>query len=344
MKYMRLYDINHNILTELSEYNTLIHSFALNALGKCSFNVPLFSAKCIPANFQTFNCLELWDNITNVCDWWGVIAYAVPNGSQLSVMCYDYLYITQKTAALAETLSGTVQSIMTSELNKFNTMANRDGTPAPMLIANHTESSTLIVNNVVYSDEDYYKRLQNICALFNYDFDIDSNFNFNYYLKKGSDKFQYSVNFGTGDADNISGNPNYGMDPSNMANRIIYNGEVAAEDIVSQGIYGTISAPTTVSLNGGTTQDVTNAINAELQRISYPSISINCDIVDSNFCPFNNVGIGDRIVVNLPKYLNFNASMRIIEMTFDDMTSKCTLNLGNIMYRPQPQLNKIYVR
>jgi hypothetical protein len=134
------------------------------------------------------------------------------------------------------------------------------------------------------------------------------------------------------------------MDPSNMANKIIYNGAVVAEDLVSQEIYGKISAPTTVSLNGGTTQDVTNAINAELQRISYPSISISCTIIDSPLCPFNSIGIGDRIVVNLPTYLQFTATMRIIEMTFDDMTGKCTLNLGNIMYRPQPQLNKIYVR
>lgn len=346
MYYIRIFDINHNILDELSQYNTLASSVTLNALSKCTFNVPLNSIKNTARNFLPFNLIEVWDNTFTYILYWGTIAFAVPNASVLNVSCYGYLYLLQKTYAIGETItSNSIQNVMVNEVANFNTTSLRTGSPRPKLVQNHVETNTLMLSNVVYSDDNYYSRITNICTAFNYDFDIDSNFNFNYYLRKGSNKPWFTINSGTV-ADNVVGDPSYTQDTSNMANAIIYNGVLTAQDLVSQSIYGKIGAPTTVSSTGLSATDMTNAIYGELQRLAYPSVGIQCGVIDSSQCPLsgvNAIGIGDSVTVNLPAFWGFNALMRIIEIDTDYMTGIRTITFGNILYRNQPPQTKLYV-
>jgi hypothetical protein len=231
---------------------------------------------------------------------------------------------------------------MITEVANFNNNSGRKGTSRPNLILGHTETNTVTINNVVYSDEDFYTRFQNLNATYNQDFDIDQLFKFNYYLRKGADKPYYSLNYATL-ADNVTGSPTFNLDTTSMANALLYNGQVLAQDLTSQAIYGKIGAVSGVSLSGGTQADIQTAVNAELLRTNYPSVNIECGIVDSAMCPFSDVNIGDSISVNFPSYFSFNQLMRIIEMSFDDMTGICTVSLGNIIYRPQKPNTKIYL-
>lgn len=339
MKYIKLFDKDHVILDELHEYNSLIHGFALNALGKCSFNVPLESIKCTQANFQAFNCIEVWED--GKCLWWGVIAFAVPSRSVLNAMCYGYLYVLQKTVAWGGIVSVQLQALIASDVSIFNIRSERLNTSRPNLTMGHSEDNTLMLNGVTLVDEDYYKRFQTICMGYNFDFDVDADFKFNYYRRRGEDKPHYSVNYGT-EADNVAGDPSFNVDTTGMANELVYEGSVMAKDTVSQGIYGKITAVSQVKLSDA--GDIQNYINAELQRTAYPSVSIQATIVDSALCPFNDIEIGDKVIANFPTYWGFSELMRIIEINFDDMTGKCTLNLGNVIYRQQPPQQKLYMR
>ena len=342
MKYIKVFDKDHKILDEIHEYNTLVHGFVLNTISKCSFNVPLNSIKCTQANFLTFNCLEIWDDTS--CLWWGVIGFATPYGAVLQVMCYDYLFMLQKTVAVGETVTLKLNALMINEIANFNIMSKRHGTTRPNLAIGHSEISGLAASSIIYSDEDYYKRVQEISTQFNYDFDIDQNFNYNYYLRKGTDKPQYSINYGTGEGDNTVGTPTYTTDPTSMANTITFRGGTWAYNQDSINLYGAISAPTAVSLDSSPDKDILNAIFSELARDSYPSVGIQLDFINSQLCPFNDISVGDKITINLPTYLGYNALMRIIELEFNDMTGVCTGTFGNIIYRPTAPQKKIYTR
>jgi len=341
-KFIKIYDINHNILAELTEYNTLIHDFLLNGMGKCSFNVPMNSIKCTQLNFQPFNIIEIWNSIN--CVWWGVIAFAVPVGSVLNVSCYDYTYLLQKTTAIGETITNkTIQVVMANEVANFNKASGRVApTIRPILIQHNIDANTSMFASVTYNDDNCYSRLTTICTSFNYDFNVDVNFCFNYYSYMGANKSKYSINYGT-KHDNVTTDPTYSQDTSSMANAITYNGAVLVQNIPSQNIYGIIGAPTTVSPTTGETQaDILNAVNAEQQRLAFPSVGIQCNIIDSNLCPFSDMFIGDSVTVNFPAYWGFNQPMRIIELDFDDMACLCTVTLGNIVYKPAKPQQKIY--
>jgi hypothetical protein len=233
---------------------------------------------------------------------------------------------------------------MVNEVANFNIASGRIvPTIRPILKQNHTETNTLMIANATYNDDNYYSRITTICTAFNYDFNMDVNFCFNYYLHMGTNKSKYSINYGT-KHDNVTTDPTYSQDTSSMANAIIYNGAVLAQNIPSQNMYGIIGAPTAVTIaSGATTADIKNQVNAEEQTIQYPSVGIQVSIIDSNLCPFNDMFIGDSVTVNLPAYWGFNQLMRIIELDFDDMACLCSVTLGSIVYKPAPPQKKLYI-
>ena len=64
-------------------------------------------------------------------------------------------------------------------------------------------------------------------------------------------------------------------------------------------------------------------------------------------CPFNNgtgtgVGVGDKVMVNLLPYFGFSQLMRITRMVYTVSTGVYDITFGNIVFKPQKPIKKLY--
>lgn len=341
-KFLRIFDRKHNILDEIETYDNLSYGWTLNDIDSLTFNIGLEDNKCNESNMQMFNHIEIWDN--DQCYWGGVIAGRSFEGSKLKVNCLDYMFLLKFRRLRAKTYPtrdyGTLMTLLINDVNAILSSGVTIGN-----ISNGSLQTTRIVQNTDYCLD----KIKEFNYDANYDFDVDVDRKFNFHIRKGADKPYYQLEYG-GDADNILEAPSLAQDVMSMANSVYSeiqnNGSISlsslAQDNYSQNLYGLVEG--TFSANNGVTDQATinNQTNGALQRSAYPPNSFSIKAKDSSLCPFSDIQVGDRVTVSLIPYFGFKSLMRIIKMVHDENTGVRDITFGEIIYRPQPPVKKLY--
>lgn len=341
MKYIKIFDRSHTLLGEINEFSSLKYSWTLNGMGKASFSVPLESPKSTATNYSFRTHVEVWDD--EVYIWGGQIVSREFDDSKLNISCYGYLSLLDKrrlkAKAYANMTYGELFTAMLADINVVEASGVTLGTVA---------TGSLKTQRTVTAKDMLLKKLQDYCSDANYDMEVGEGRLFNFYLRKGSVKSNYKLEFG-GDADNILLAPTLSQDVMNIANSVYTeatNGgvtiESTAEDSTSKALYGiqeeVLSANDSVVLQS--TLDGQAA--AELQRVAYPVNGLSLTIKDSALCPFNDIVVGDSIPISLRPYWGYTDTLRILEMEHDESTGNRTLTVGETLYRQQKPVIKIY--
>lgn len=341
MKCLRIYDRFHNILDEIDTYNnSLQYGWTLNDIDTASFSIGLENKKCTQENMQFRNHVEVVDEDNNII-WGGQIAGLSFDNPALKINLLDYLSLLKWRRLRAKTYDPVdYGTLLTEMINDTNTIS-----PTGISIGSVT-SGALQTTRIVQNTDFVLDKISEYCADVNYDFDVDVNRKFNFYLRKGFDKSYYTLEYG-GDADNIIEKPTLAQDIMSMANSIyseVNNQSLSslAQDNYSQDLYGLMED--TYSANEGVSEQSTldNQCNGALQRSAYPVNNFSINAKDSSLCPFSDIEVGDTVTVSLIPYFNFKQSMRIIRMVHDENTGTRDITFGNIIFKPQKPVKKLY--
>lgn len=342
MKIIRIFNKDHIILDELSEYSNLTYTWTLNGLGASEFDIPLSSSKCTEINLQFKNHVEVIDESNNIV-WGGIIIQQAFQDNKIHVNCYGYLGLFWKRRLRATAYPQmSYGSLIQQMIIDTNNIADTGVT-----IGNIASGSLFTQRNFTNTDM-LLDKINEIIGDCNNDIEVDNDRKINFYLKKGTDKSKYIVQYGT-DADNISGAPTLNRSILNSGNSIYSECTVdsntltsTSSDQTSINIFGLIedvlSAPSGVVVQN----TLDNAVSGALQREAYPINNITLSIKDSNLCPFNDVFVGDSVTVYLRPYWEFKQVLRILEIKHDENTGKRDITVGQSIYRnPKPQ-TKLY--
>lgn len=343
LKFLRLYDRFHNILDEVYTFNNLTYTWTLNGMGKAEFNIGLEDSKCTDINLRFYNHIEVLDDSNNII-WAGVIVGRDFNSQAVHITCYGYLYLFKQRRLTAKTYPvqdyGKLYSSMINDVNAICSTGIDIGS-----IASGTLQTTRIVQNTDFLLDKITEYGNDV----NYDYEVDQYRKFNFYLRKGKDKPYYQLEYG-GDADNIVNEPGLSQSILDMENSIyteVQNGDnielsSLAQDNISQSLYGLIEG--VEQTNGGiaTQSTLDNIASGALQRTAYPINSFTIKAKDSTLCPFSDIFTGDAVMVSLPLYFNFNALLRIIEMTHDEDSGTRDITFGQVLLRPTAPTKRFY--
>lgn len=340
MKCLKIFDRLHNILDEIDEYSGLKYGWTLNGLGKAQFSIGLESKKCTSENFEFRNHIEVWED---KCIWGGQIVDRQFDDSKLNISLYGYLSLLDKRRLRAKVYPNMAYGdLYVSMLDDVNAIEDT-GVSVGNMAANSLKTQRT-VNNTDF----LLKKLQDYCSDSNYDIDVDNDRKLNFYLRKGTIKSSYLLEYG-GDADNILSAPSLEQSAMSMANSIyseIKNDSSTltslAEDGNSKGLYGL--QEDVLNANDGIVLQNTldNNTSSELQRRAYPANSLSLKVKDSSLCPFDDIEVGDSITVHLIPYWNFTDILRIIEMAHNEDDGTRDIVVGQTLYRPQPPVKKLY--
>lgn len=341
MKIIRVFTKDHLILDELSEFNDLTYTWTLNGMGKSEFNIPLSSSKCTELNLRFRNHVEIIDESNNIV-WGGQIVQIEFQDNKVHISCYGYLSLFWKrrlrSTAYPQMSYG---SLLQTMITDTNTIADTGVT-----IGNIANGSLFTQRNFTNTDI-LIDKMTELIGDCNNDMEVDNNRKFNFYLKKGTEK-PYILQYGT-DADNILVSPSLSRGILNSGNSIYSECTVnssilssTATDQISNNTYGLIedvlSAPSGVMVQ----DTLSNAVNGALQREAYPINSITLSIRDSELCPFNDISVGDSVMIYLRPYWEFKENLRILEMTHDESNGNRSITVGQSIYRKGKPIIKIY--
>lgn len=338
-KYLKIFDRNHAILAEIDRFSSLKYSWTLNGFGKANFSLGLESAKNTPTNLEFMNHVEIWDNTGLI--WGGKIVDRAFNDGKTDVFMYGYLSMLDKRRFIAHSYTertyGALFTTMLADINAIEQTGITLGT---------IQTGSLNTQRLVNSTDFLLKKLQDYCVDGNYDMDVDKNRKLNFYLRKGSIKNQYILEYG-GQADNILVAPSLAQSSLNLANSIYSETSTltsTATDTLSRALYGlqesVLSGNDSVILQ----DTLNNNTSSELQRSAYPANSLSLRIKDSTLCPYNDIEVGDSIPVHLilSKFWDFMDTLRILEMTHNEDDGTRDLVVGQTLYRPAPAITKTY--
>lgn len=340
MKSLYIFDRNHKKIDEIDTYNNdLQYGWTLNDIDTAAFSIGLENPKCTPENMMHRNHVEIWDGTK--CIWGGQIAGLNFDDPTLKVNLIDYLSLLKWRRLRAKTYGpvdyGTLMAQIIADINAISDTGVSMGSIAPGAL-----QTTRIVQNTDFAIDKIYEFNADV----NYDFDVDMDRKFNFYLRKGSDKPKYTLEYG-GQADNIIEKPTLAQDIMSMANSIYSETSDTclsslAQDSNSQALYGLMEG--TYSANSGVSEQFTldNQVNGALQRSAYPVNSFSIKAKDSSLCPFDDLIVGDTVTVHLIPYFDFKQVMRIIRMVHDENTGTRDITFGNIIFKPQKPVKKLY--
>lgn len=341
MKYLKIYDRSHTILDEIDNFNGLQYSWTLNGFGKARFSIGLENIKCTEENFKFNNHVEIWEESTLI--WGGQIVNRDFADSKLNVNCYGYLSLLDKRRLRSKSyVNQAYGDLFTEMLTDINTLTNTGVTMGAVA------TGSLKTQRTVTNEDFLLKKLQEFCEDSNYDIDVDAERKINFYLRKGSAKPNYMLEYG-GDADNILVAPTLSQSSLNIANAVyseIVNesGTLTslAEDGGSQLLYGLQESVYSGNDSVILQNTLDNNTISELQRVYLPTNSISLKIKDSSMCPFADMEVGDSIPVSLRPYWGFTDTLRILEISHDEDSKTRDIVVGETLYRPVPATIKQY--
>lgn len=341
MKSIKIFDQNHNQLDEISNYNgNLTYGWTLNDIDTADFSIGLESQKCTAANMAFRNHVEIWDDVSSSCIWGGIIAGQSFDNPALKLNCLDYMALLKWRRMRAKSYTSIDYGTLLSQL-----LADTNAVAATGITAGSIATGALKTQRTVQETDFLLDKIAEYCADVNYDFDVDVNRALNFYLRKGTAKPQYTLEYG-GIADNIIEKPTLATDILSMANSYYgSNGSLSAtaSDNTSIALYGLMEV--TFSANSGVTDQSTlnNQTAGALQRTDYPLNTFSIKAIDSALCPFSDIKVGDSVTVSLVPYFGFKQTMRILRMVHDENTGVREFEFGNIVFKPQKGNKKIYI-
>jgi len=341
-----IYDKTHNKIDEISEYSSLETTWTLNGYGKSGFKISASSSKATAENLQFLNHVEIYKG--GVLQWGGVIVNRTFQGADINIQCYGYMWLLSKHRMRAKTYAEmTYGNLITTVLAEVNAVADSG------IILGAIEAGSLKTQRLVTNTDIVIEKLLSWVDDGNYNIEVDKDRNLNFFLRKGSLKENYLIEYGNLDGDNVINAPDLGQSAIDMANDIYSQTDTVNQnysDAISKGLYGLLEA--TFSASGSIVEQTTlNAyVAGELQRRAYPLYSVNVQITDSDQCPFSDFNVGDTIPVSLVPYWGFKENMRVLEIkesTITDPNGSTTkdirdLVLGSIIYRQSTINKKLY--
>lgn len=348
-KFIRIFDRNHNLLDELYRYNNLKYGWTLNDIDTLEIEFALDDPKCTPINMQFANHLELIDENNNIV-WGGIIFSHNYNDTILKINCLDYnallKYRRLRAKQYPKMQYGTLMQQMILDCESA-----RPDHPIGITIGNIANGALKTTREVKNTDF-LWSKIKEFGDDANYDYGVDVNRAFNFWLRRGADKLQYLLEWG-GERDNIIVSPTLSRDIMSLENSVYAESTVSsadgsitltslAENTNSQSQYGLFEGIFSPSEGVSIQSTLDIQTNGELQRSSIPADSISFTAKDSTLCPFNDLEVGDRVMLHLIPYFDYSASVRILRMCHDEKTQTREFTVGSIIFKPQKPYKRLY--
>lgn len=348
--YFKIFTRNHVQIDELYQFAPPKYGWTLNDIDTLTADIALTDPKCTAANMQMGNHMEYCaDDGTAV--WGGYIAGQNFSDTALTLNCVDYLSLLKYRRLRAKTYSAMAYGALNQQMIDDAKAARPD---YPIGLTGYAiAQGGLTTQREVKSTDRLLDKIKDINADANYDYWVDTERVYHFALRRGADKPQYVLEYG-GEADNIIVSPTLGRDILNLVNAVYAESTVTdsnnnsttitseQQDTASQQLYGLYEG--TFSPNDGVTDqstlDTQTASALALDSIPADSITITC--TDSTLCPFDDLGIGDRVTLHLIPYLDYTASVRVLRMVQDDDKQTRDITVGSVVYKPQGPQRRAY--
>lgn len=352
-KTLKIYDRWHTPLAEIDDYgDDLKYGWTLDDIDTLGVSLALTSPKCTIQNMQFANHLEVVDGQQVV--WGGIIFGRCFEDTVLRLNCLDYSAIMKYRRLMAKQFPtmeyGALMIALIQDAVGIYQPVSYDDTD----IAVGALQTTRLVKNT----DMLWAKVKEFGDDANYDYgvlpgamqseaDYSLSPSFHFWLRRGSDKTKYTLEWGSTQS-NIISKPTLAQDIMSLANSVYAetDGDTplvsSAEDTDSQNTYGLFDG--VFSPNNGVSVQSTldTQAHGELQRSSQPANSITLTAKDSALCPFSDIEVGDRVTVHLIPYFDFSASMRILRMVHDEKTQTREITAGSIIFKPQPPAKRLY--
>ena len=181
MDFLRIYDLNHNILDEIDIFNNdLVYGWTLNDIDTATFSIGLENPKCTPINFQKKNLIEICDGDTGIIKWGGQISNINFDEPALKITCMDNLSLLNYRRLRATTYNNlTYGNLFTQMINNTNAIS-----PATKITIGNIDANAILTTRTVTNTDFLLTDIQNFNADVNYDFDVDVNRKFNFYTRE----------------------------------------------------------------------------------------------------------------------------------------------------------------
>lgn len=365
MFYVKVYDKNHEILDEIHEISHITYMHTLNGIGKMTFSIPLLCRKFTSSNFTQFNHIELYED--DIIKWFGVITNVNFNNPSVQVACLGYLHLIEKIRLNEDEYYNKRYGDLVMQL--LNSVRYKTSIKEGKIIQDDIKTDRIIKNNDML-----YDKISALCEEMNYYFDVDKDLKLNFYNQKGIDK-SHLILQDTEEYSNIIKTPAISTSSDNLIN-CVYAETTFTEDTYSTVPYydsncfteGVVTVADKVeitltsecrseesiekyglhegvlSVNDIRLQEtLDNYVKAELDRVAFPSLSITIEAIDSALCPFNQIEVGDWIMVHLEPYFNLKQKVRLIEIERNCTTNTYKVTVGNVLYRENKVNTKVYI-
>lgn len=346
-KVIKIYDRNHNYLTEIYDYgNDLKYGWTLNDIDTMEVSIPLSSPKCTTEYMQFANHIEIIDN--GLVTWGGIIFSQSFSDSVLKITCMDYNSILEYLLCVGKQYSSMeygalIQQMIIDSVTYWGSEAQKKldyNNSAIATGALKTERETKITDTL-------WSKIKEFGDDANYDYWVDVNRIFHFALRRGSDKTKYSFEYG-GSEDNIIISPTLARDIKSIKNAVLAqtDGDTPLTSLVSNADsiskYGLFVG--TFSPNSGVTLQSTldTQANGELQRSCYPADNITLTVKDSESAPFYDLEVGDRVTLHLIPYFDYTATVRILRMQHTEKTGTREITVGSIIFKPAAPTKRLY--
>lgn len=345
-KVLMIYDRKHAPLDEIDDFqDDLQYGWTLDDIDTLTVSLALSSPKCTAINTQFGNHLELVDTDSGKVVWGGIIFSQSFEDTALKLNCLDYSALLKFRRLRAKQYSLMEYGALMQQLIT-DTQAARADYPTG-LTGYSIASGALQTSRLVKSTDMLWTKLKEFGDDANYDYGVGVDRKFNFWLRKGSDKPQYILEWG-GSRGNIIVKPTLARDIMSLANNVYAetNGDTpltsSAEDTASEAAYGLFEG--TFSPNDGVSVQSTldTQSNGELMRNSTPADDIKLSVCDSNLCPFSDIEVGDRVMVHLIPYFDYSASVRILRMVHTEKSNTREITVGSIVFKPQGPTKRLY--
>lgn len=338
-KFIRVFDRNHKILDELYHFDGLKYGWTLDDIDTAEFTLPINESKTNGVNAQFMNHVEIMDGDGIV--WGGILSGRNFNGPGLKINCWDYNYLLKLRRMRVKTYTAMEYGAMMQQAITDCSAARPDYLIG--LTGFNIATGVLKSTKTVADTDNLWSTLKGWGDDANYDYGVTPDRMYNFWSRRGADKPQYTLVYGS-DADNITEAPEFAEDINSMANSVYGSSDsltADAEDTKSQSLFGLVEG--TYSPSGSADQStLTTQTNSALQKVSYPAKSFTVTAKDSTLCPFDSIQVGDAVTVHLIPYFNFQAVIRIIRMVHDEKTQTREITFGSIIFRPQPPVKRLY--
>lgn len=356
MFFINIYDKDHALLDEINEIGNVTYLHTLNGVNKLTFSIPLLSNKFTPKNFTELNHIELYEN--NKLKWFGVITNINFNDPSAEIGCMGYLHLLEKARLVKQNYYNKKYGDLIFDLLaccKQEVIA-----PGVKVQDDNIKTDRIIENTDMFLD-----KANNFIEEINAYIEVDKDRKLNFYNNLGKDKSYLTLQVSQ-EYSNILKVPTISKSTDTLANCIYaettfspteeevgIDGSTFVENTADVTLvskmcneesiakYGLLEA--VLSVNDIRLQDTLDKyVSAELEKVAFPSLNVSLEVIDSAVCPMDKVNVGDTITLWLEPYFNLKQKIRVVEIERNCTTNTYKITVGNILYRENKVVTKVY--